>query len=54
VKAVAAAQEFDAAMHYDEIAHAAYLNWMGRGGAYASPEQDWLQAEQSVRAKYLS
>jgi hypothetical protein len=35
-------------MHYDEIAQAAYLNWMGRGGLNASPEQDWFQAEQSV------
>lgn len=52
-KVVAAIPEFDIAMHKDEIAEAAYLNWLARAGAAGSPEQDWFQAEQAVRAKYL-
>ena len=45
---------FDPAAHYDEIAHAAYLNYVQRAGAPGSPEDDWLAAENSVRAKYVS
>ncbi len=44
---------FDPAAHREEIAHAAYLNWLARGTEPANPEEDWFLAEQSVRAKYL-
>ncbi len=46
-----ATPEFDAGAHYEEIAHLAYLNWLGRGASIGNPEQDWLEAEQAVRAK---
>ena len=41
--------EFDAAAHREEVAEAAYFNWLKRAG---SPEEDWLQAEVEVRARY--
>lgn len=53
VKAVVAAP-FDAAAHYEEIAHAAYLNYLQRAGGEGSPEADWFAAEAQVRAKYVS
>ncbi len=46
--------EFDPSAHHDEIAHAAYLKWIERGYVIGSPEQDWFEAEQSVRAKYAA
>jgi hypothetical protein len=45
---------FDPTAHREEIAHAAYLNWLARGGEAENPEEDWLIAEQSVRAKYVN
>lgn len=45
---------FDPSAHGEEIAHAAYLNWLAREDGAGNPEQDWFQAEQSIRAKYLS
>jgi hypothetical protein len=45
--------EFDAAMHYDEIATAAYLNFIARAGTPGSSEEDWILAETTVRAKYI-
>jgi len=41
--------EFDAAAHHDEIAQLAYFTSLDRG---ASPDENWLQAEIEVRAKY--
>jgi hypothetical protein len=46
--------EFDAAEHYEEIASSAYLNFLARSGAPGSPEDDWIQAERYVRAKYAA
>jgi hypothetical protein len=46
---LAAAVEFDAATHHDEIAQVAYRNWLERTG---SAEQDWIKAEMEIRAKY--
>lgn len=46
--------EFNAGAHYEEIAHLAYLNWLQRGAEVGNPEQDWFEAEQSIRAKYLA
>lgn len=46
--------EFDADAHYEEIAASAYLNFLARDGAPGSPEEDWLQAEVYVRAKYAA
>ncbi len=46
--------EFDVSAHHDEIAKAAYLNWIARGGCNGSPESDWLAAVESVRAKYTA
>jgi hypothetical protein len=45
---------FDPSAHYDEIAQAAYLNYLHRNGAPGTPEEDWFQAETAVRAKYTS
>jgi hypothetical protein len=42
--------EFNPAEHHDEIAVAAYLIWLG--DAPHSPEENWLKAEQEVRARY--
>jgi hypothetical protein len=47
---LAAAVEFNAAAHYDEIAQAAYRNWLERTSATSA--DDWLRAETEVRAKY--
>lgn len=54
VPAAMTAIQFDASAHYDEIAHAAYLNYLQRGGGDGSQESDWLAAEAQVRAKYVS
>jgi hypothetical protein len=35
----------------DEIAALAYTYWAGRGCQGGSPEEDWLRAEQELRAK---
>ncbi|MGD0669330.1 MAG: DUF2934 domain-containing protein [Bryobacteraceae bacterium] len=35
----------------DQIAALAYTYWAGRGYQGGSPEQDWLRAEQELRAK---
>src|ERR1017187_5384820 len=35
----------------DEIAALAYTYWAGRGHQGGSPEEDWLRAEQELRAK---
>jgi len=35
----------------DEIAALAYTYWAGRGYQGGSPEEDWLRAEQELRAK---
>jgi hypothetical protein len=45
-----AVQEFDVAAHHEEIAQAAYCKWRERAG---SPEEDWLNAEIEVRARYM-
>jgi len=37
----------------DEIAALAYTYWAGRGYQGGSPEEDWLRAEQELRAKAL-
>ena len=34
-----------------EIAALAYTYWAGRGCQGGSPEEDWLRAEQELRAK---
>ncbi len=44
--------EFNPAEHHDEIAVAAYLLWLEGGDAPHSPEENWLKAEQEVRARY--
>jgi hypothetical protein len=46
--------EFDPAAHYDEIAASAYLNFLARAGAPGTPEEDWVLAEATVRARYTS
>lgn len=45
--------QFDEEAHRDEIAEAAYLNWLQRGGAPGDPADDWCLAVSTVRAKYL-
>ncbi|MGO9010059.1 MAG: DUF2934 domain-containing protein [Bryobacteraceae bacterium] len=35
----------------DEIAALAYTYWAGRGYQGGSPEEDWLRAEEELRAK---
>jgi hypothetical protein len=47
--APAAMPEFNAAAHHQEIALAAYYNWLERS---ETPEEDWLKAEIEVRARY--
>lgn len=47
-----AIQEFDAAVHHQEIAQVAYRNWLERSHLPGSPEEDWLKAVNEVRAKY--
>ena len=44
--------EFDAAAHRKEIAQVAYRLWLERADGPGSPEEDWLQAEAEVRARY--
>jgi hypothetical protein len=55
-KAVAAAADsipqFDLTAYHDEIAEAAYLNWLQRSDGAGSPEEDWLRAESAVRIKH--
>jgi len=41
--------EFDAAAHHEEIAAIAYGKWLERAG---SPDEDWMKAENEVRARY--
>jgi len=36
---------------YDEISQQAYLYWEARGYEGGSPEEDWLRAEQELRAR---
>jgi hypothetical protein len=43
---------FDAVAHQKEIAKVAYRIWLERADRPGSPEEDWLQAEAEVRAKY--
>jgi hypothetical protein len=43
---------FDAVKHQKEIAQVAYRIWLERGDRPGSPEEDWLNAEAEVRAKY--
>ncbi len=43
---------FDSALHHSEIAEVAYLRWLERAGKPGSPEDDWLNAETEVRARY--
>ena len=45
----ASAPEFDAAAHRQEIAEIAYCKWLERAG---SPDEDWMKAENEVRARY--
>ena len=52
VAALAAAPEFDAAVHHKEIAEIAYCKWLERAEGPGSPEEDWLKAEIEARAKY--
>jgi hypothetical protein len=49
--APAAAPEFDLAAHQGEIAHTAYLLWLDRGCQEGHAFEDWLQAEEQVRAR---
>jgi hypothetical protein len=50
--AAASAPAFDAVAHQKEIAQVAYRIWLERADRPGSPEEDWLQAEAEVRAKY--
>ena len=43
---------FNAVAHQKEIAQVAYGIWLERADRPGSPEEDWLQAEAEVRAKY--
>ena len=43
---------FDPAAHQKEIAQVAYRVWLERADRPGSPEQDWLEAQAEVRAKY--
>ncbi len=36
---------------YDDISQQAYLYWEARGYQGGSPEEDWLRAEQELRAR---
>ena len=49
VRAPAPVPEFIAIAHHDEIAEVAYYKWLERAG---SPQEDWLEAEIEVRARY--
>jgi hypothetical protein len=44
--------EYDPAAHQKETAQVAYRIWLERADRPGSPEDDWLQAEAEVRAKY--
>jgi len=44
--------DFDPVAHQKEIAQVAYRIWLERADRPGSPEDDWLQAEAEVRAKY--
>ena len=35
----------------EEVARLAYSYWLERGGKGGSPEEDWLRAEQRLRAR---
>lgn len=39
------------AVSQEEIARLAYSYWVARGYAAGSPEEDWLRAEQEVKAR---
>jgi hypothetical protein len=43
------AVEFNPAEYHEEIAVAAYLTWLEKGG---SAEENWLKAEAEVRSRY--
>ena len=43
-----------AAPSQDAIANLAYLYWEARGSQGGSPEQDWLRAEQELRARAIA
>jgi len=47
----AIATETGHAPAYHEIAALAYTYWVDRGRQGGSPEEDWLRAEQELRAK---
>ena len=52
--AAMAIPQFDVTAYHDEIAEAAYLNWLQRAGGAGSPEEDWIQAENTVRIKHTA
>ncbi len=52
--AAVAIPQFDVTAYHDEIAEAAYLNWLQRAGGAGSPEEDWIQAENTVRIKHTA
>jgi hypothetical protein len=54
VRRKALVPEFDEAAHRDEIAEAAYLIWLQRGGAPGSQVEDWCMAATTVREKYTA
>jgi len=47
----AAAAAAAAAPAAEQIAHLAYFYWEARGYQGGSPEEDWLRAEQELRAQ---
>ena len=41
---------FDPAQHHEEIARVAYALWEERGCTHGAHDEDWLRAEQQLRA----
>jgi Protein of unknown function (DUF2934) len=56
VQAVVQADELAAfyQLAHEEVAALAYTYWAGRGRQGGSPEEDWLRAEQELRARSLA
>jgi DUF2934 family protein len=46
------APAFNIAEHQAEVSEAAYYLWLARNGQHGAQQEDWLEAEAMVRAKY--
>lgn len=48
------ARPFDPALHHEEIAREAYLQWLNRGATHGRDQEDWHKAVEIVRARHTS